>query len=328
MTTSNLRPASIPDHNRRPGRRYRLLAGLLAVACALGVAAVWWLSVAHPTGQTMEQAAFAGSLIGAHFVSDHARSLLHVVSLPAAVGLVLVVLIGALWRGSRRRALWAAGAVVAINVSTQVLKYMILWRPDHGLSQRFGGMNTLPSGHTAVAASAAVALILVARPRWRPAAAWAGALLAAAMGYSTLVCQWHRPGDVIAALLLATAWGALAIAGGAWVDDSPADGVEADDPEDAPAERLSAAAILGGLGILAGAAALALEVLNWRGVVAAGGLSTPATIQALGRTGTFIAYAAGAAGTVAVACTGMAALALLTPRAYRLDDAPPSRVAH
>ncbi|SDM68943.1 phosphatase PAP2 family protein [Actinomyces ruminicola] len=328
MTTSNLRPESIPDNNRRPGKRYQLLAGLLAVSCALGVAAVWWLSVAHPTGQTMEQAAFAGSLIGAHFVSDHARSLLHLVSLPAAVGLVLVVLIGALWRGSRRRALWAAGAVVAINVSTQVLKYMILWRPDHGLSQRFGGMNTLPSGHTAVAASAAVALILVARPRWRPAAAWAGALLAAAMGYSTLVCQWHRPGDVIAALLLATAWGALAIAGGAWADDSPADSVEVDEPEDAPAGRLSAAAILGGLGILAGAAALALEVLNWRGVVAAGGLSTPATIQALGRTGTFIAYAAGSAGTVAVACTGMAALALLTPRAHRLGDALPSRVAH
>ncbi|SDN40490.1 PAP2 superfamily protein [Actinomyces ruminicola] len=338
MTTSNLRSASIPDNNRRSGGRYRLLAGVLAVACAVGVAAVWWLSVAHPTGQLLEQAAFAGSLIGAHFVSDHARSLLHVVSLPAAIGLVLVVLIGALWRGSRRRALWAAGAVVAINVSTQVLKYMILWRPDHGLSQRFGGMNTLPSGHTAMAASAAVALILVARPRWRPAAAWAGALLAAAMGYSTLVCQWHRPGDVIAALLLATAWGALAIAGGAWADEErePAESADqvprvgggANGPEGAPAERLSAAAILGGLGILAGAAALALEVLNWRGVVAVGGVPTPATIQALGRTGTFIAYAAGSVGTVAVACTGMAALALLTPRARRLGDALPSRVAH
>ncbi|WP_136313085.1 phosphatase PAP2 family protein [Actinomyces procaprae] len=335
MTYPNHRPTDLPDTITGSGRRYRVLAGLLALACGTGVIGVWWVSVVHPTGQTMEQAAFAGSLIGARFVSDHARSLLHVVSLPAAIGLVLAVLLGALWRGSRRRALWAAGAVVAINISTQVLKYLILWRPDHGLSQRFGGMNTLPSGHTAVAASAAVALVLVTRPRWRPAAAWAGALLAAAMGYSTLVCQWHRPGDVLSALLLATAWGALAVAGGAWADEET-QGAEAPG-ETSPvgyraapvgvtsAGRLSGAAVLGGLGILSGAAALALAVLNWRGVLAVGGTPTPATIQALGRTGTFIAYAAGAVGTVAMACMGMAALALLTPRAAA-DGAP--RVAH
>ncbi|MBW3067977.1 phosphatase PAP2 family protein [Actinomyces sp. 594] len=351
MTNPNLRPESIPDGARRPGAaprqggRPRLLAGVLSLGCFAGVIGVWWLSVANPTGQAMEQAAFAGSLIGARFVSDHARSLLHIVSLPAAIGLVLVVLVGALWRGSRRRALWAAIAVVAINLSTQVLKYLVLWRPDYGLSQRFGGMNTLPSGHTAMAASAAVALILVTRPQWRSGAAGAGALLAAAMGYSTLVCQWHRPGDVIAALLLATAWGSLAVAGGAWADEEettaepartqqastllgPATGQplppqaalpQAPSPRRrmpgrALGQRTPGAAILLGLGILAGAAALVLAVLNWQGVMAAGGAPTPATIQALGRTGTFIAYAAGAVGTVAVACTGMGALALLTPR--------------
>ncbi|PHP53058.1 phosphatase PAP2 family protein [Actinomyces ruminis] len=270
--TSRNNPLTQPrDSGRRRQRRSRLLAGALAVVCVAGVVLTWWLLVVHVTGQAMEQAALDGSRIGARFVSDHARNLLHVVSLPAAIGLVLVVLAGALWRGSRRRALWAAGAVIAINVSTQVLKYVILWRPDYGLFRKFGGMNTLPSGHTAVAASAAVALILVTGPRWRGVAAWAGAALAAAMGYSTLVCQWHRPGDVIAALLLAIAWGAVAIAGGAWVDETqPADsesagrahatppppaGVEGAKVGEPPSARLSSAAVLGGLGILAGAAA-------------------------------------------------------------------------
>ncbi|WP_103063014.1 phosphatase PAP2 family protein [Actinomyces qiguomingii] len=318
MTTPSTSATISPEYRTespRPDtwRNRRALAGVLAALSAMAVFAVWWLSVMLPTGQAMEQTAFVGSRIGARFVTAHARSLLHVVSLPAAVGLVLVVLLGALWRGSRRRALWAAAAVVAINVSTQVIKYLILWRPDYGLSLRFGGLNTLPSGHTAVAASAAVALIVVAAPRWRPAAAWAGALLAAAMGYSTLACQWHRPGDVIAALLLATAWGAAAIACGAWADE-PAELGEVEPGEHGPAERVSAAAVLGGLGILAAVVALALEVLTWRGVVDGGGVVAVAAGQ-ITRTGAFIAYAAGAVGTVAVASMGMAALALLCPSA-------------
>ncbi|MDU0348888.1 phosphatase PAP2 family protein [Actinomyces sp. MRS3W] len=282
-----------------------MLAAVLAAACTGGFAATWWLLVTRPTGQLMERVALDGSRIGAHFVSDHARNLLHVVSLPAAVGLVLVVLIGALWRGSRRRALWAAGAVVAINISAQLLKYLILSRPDYGLSEKASGANTLPSGHTAVAASAAVALILVVGPRWRGPAAWAGALLTAAMGYSTLVCQWHRPADVVAAILLAVAWGAVAVACGAWGDELP---------EPSAPGRVPAAAVLGGLGILAAAAALALEVLTWRAMIAIDAGSVLGAAQAATRSVAFVAYAAGAVGTVAMSATAMAALALLTPR--------------
>ena len=67
-----------------------------------------------------------------------------------------------------------------------------------------------------MAASAAVALVLLSGRRWRPLAAWAGGLFTIAMGYSTLVCQWHRPSDVLAGIFVPVAWGALAVAGGAW----------------------------------------------------------------------------------------------------------------
>ncbi|MDO4901007.1 phosphatase PAP2 family protein [Actinomyces sp.] len=295
--------------------RTRSRADLLIGICIVGFYAVWRASVAYPTGQAMEQMAFVGSRIGARFVSAQALGLLQVVSVPAAIGLVLVVLVGALWRGSRRRALWAAGTVVAINVSTQVIKYLVLSRPDFGFSQKFGGANTLPSGHTAVAASAAVALILVSTPRWRPAAAWAGAVLAAAMGYATLVCQWHRPGDVLAALLLATCWGGVAITFGAWADE-PRRG-DADVwtriRQYQPENSFFSVVVLGGLAVFAGVNALVFEVITWRNVVDVGGVAAVAAGQ-ITRDSAFLAYAAGAFGTVGMAGMGMASLALLTPR--------------
>ncbi|WP_194948822.1 phosphatase PAP2 family protein [Actinomyces trachealis] len=281
-------PAAQPAH--------RLLAALLALLSFAGVLGTWGTLVLTRTGQLMEQAALTGSLIGARFVSRHARSLLHVITLPSLVALILLVLALALWRGSRRRALWAAGVVVATNVSTQVLKHWVLWRPDYGLSQRWDGANTLPSGHTAVAASAAVALVLVVSARWRPAAAWAGALIAATIGYSTLVCQWHRPADVVAALLLALGWGALAVAGGCWDDDSLT-----------PGSRRPAYLLLL-VGVACGLVATPLELWTLQG-----------TAETATRVDTFVAYSAGVAAIVALSCVSMALLTLLSHTSRGLD---------
>ena len=182
--------------------------------------------------------------------------------------------------------------MVATNASAQALKYWALARPDYGLSQRSDGGNTLPSGHTALAASAAVALILVAGPRWRSLSAWVGALFTAAMGYSTLVNQWHRPGDVIAAILLAAAWGCAAIACGAWRRDVD-EGLEP--------VRLTGLGSLALLGVACALVGAGLEVRTWRDAA-----------ELAGRVDTFLAYAAGSAGTLAVACLSMAAIAALT----------------
>lgn len=272
--------------------------------CFLGVFVLWAVLVVSYMGQILEQVALTGSRIGSRFVSEHARNLLSVVTMPAAITLVLVVLLAGLWRGSRLRALWAAAAVVAINASAQLLKHMVLWRPDFGLSQRVDDANTLPSGHTAVAASAAVALVLVVGPRWRSATACAGAVLAAAMGYSTLVCQWHRPADVMAALMLSIGWGAMAIACGAWTDGDagPRHRATSSRRRSRPGEGPDPLVLaLGGIGLVSGVVAFALEFATWRAVH-----------TLLGRMDYFLAYAAGAAGTVAVSFTGFALLAGLS----------------
>ena len=187
----------------------RLRGAVLSAACAGMIFCLWFVFVLSRRGQVVEAAALEGSKIGAHYVAGHARTLLSVVSMPAAGVLVAIILIIGLLRRSHRRAAWAVVAVVGANLSTQALKYWILWRPDYDITARMDNANTLPSGHTTMATSAAVALILLSGRRWRALSAWAGALFAIAMGYSTLACQWHRPSDVIAALLVPVAWGAF-----------------------------------------------------------------------------------------------------------------------
>jgi hypothetical protein len=43
-------------------------------------------------------------------------------------------------------------------------------------------------------------------PRWRPMAGFVGGTFAIASGVSTLINQWHRPADVVAAFLLVGAF--------------------------------------------------------------------------------------------------------------------------
>ena len=181
--------ASFQSQTSRSLGQLRLRGGLLALSCLAATLGLWGLFVFTHTGQTLDAMALEGSEIGSHYVSAHARRLLSVVSMPAAVVLVVTILVIGLLRRSHRRAVWAVVAVVGANLTTQILKYRILWRPDFDITERWDNANTLPSGHTTMAASAAVALILLSGRRWRPLAAWAGGLFTIAMGYSTLVCQ-------------------------------------------------------------------------------------------------------------------------------------------
>src|SRR6185503_6696111 len=100
--------------------------------------------------------------------------------------------------------------MVGANLTTQVLKNAVFVRPDLGVEASYG--NTLPSGHTTAAASVAAALLLVVPPRVRPWAAVLGAGYTTATGVSTLIGQWHRPSDVVAAVLVVLAWTAIACA--------------------------------------------------------------------------------------------------------------------
>jgi membrane-associated phospholipid phosphatase len=159
-------------------------------------------------GQVIDQLAYDGADFSWRSVTLYAQRLLD--ALPAVsgvAGLVLTLVIAAVRR--RWRALIIAfGAAGAAAATTQILKYVILDRPDFGVEGYAG--NSFPSGHTTAAAASAMAVFLVSSPRARAAVAAWGTAFSVLAGVSTLANQWHRPSDVIAALLVVAFWGCLA----------------------------------------------------------------------------------------------------------------------
>ena len=103
--------------------------------------------------------------------------------------------------------------MIGANLTTQVLKHVRL-RPTRARRATASYGNTLPSGHTTAAASVSAALLLVVPPRVRPWAAVLGAGYTTATGISTLIGQWHRPSDVVAAVLVVLAWTAIDVRAG------------------------------------------------------------------------------------------------------------------
>ncbi len=310
---------SLQSQTARSLGQLRLRGSLLALSCLGATIGLWCLFVYTHTGQVLDAMALEGSEIGSHYVSAHARALLSMVSMPAAVILVVTILIIGLLRRSHRRAVWAVVAVAGANLTTQILKYQVLWRPDFNITERWDNANTLPSGHTTMAASAAVALILLSGRRWRALSAWAGALFTIAMGYSTLVCQWHRPSDVLAGILVPVSWGALAVAGGAWrAPWSLRSGSEEEDSGEVPElttvgtipvaaagprlwSQLVGNVLLASVGVVCTLGAFGLGLWVWRH------LEGPDTRWQL-----FGAYATGAVAVVGVTCLALSALVSLT----------------
>ncbi|MDP5227515.1 MULTISPECIES: phosphatase PAP2 family protein [Arthrobacter] len=190
--------------------RWRVLAlAAGAVLCVLGVALTYLCFVWTATGQSLDasawsEAAMVLSNLRSHLVRT-ALSFLPVATLVAGVVLITVVAVaGKRWVP----AVWAVAAGVAANAATQVLKSEVFVRPDLGVASPLG--NSLPSGHTTLAASAAAAVTLAVAPRWRPFTAMVGGTLAFLSGSATVVNLWHRPADVVSALLVVGAASSLA----------------------------------------------------------------------------------------------------------------------
>jgi membrane-associated phospholipid phosphatase len=197
-----------------PWTQVRLGAHVLAGLVALFATVAGWLTyrvfVTTTRGQRVDELAFEGAEHGQGSLWLVAEPVLDVVSVSFVVLGVGAAMAVAL---VRRRGVLAAQVAVLVggaNLTTQALKHQILTRPD--LLDGWNGPNTLPSGHTTVAASVSVALLLATPRAWRPVVALLGGAYTAATGVSVLIGQWHRPSDVVAALLVVLAWGALVCA--------------------------------------------------------------------------------------------------------------------
>jgi membrane-associated phospholipid phosphatase len=111
----------------------------------------------------------------------------------------------------RNRWLLAAGALVEVagaNITTELLKKVVLSRPDFG----HGVKNSFPSGHTTVVMSLALAVLLVSPRASRWLVELAGSVCVAVIGVGTVVTTWHYPSDVIGGLLVPLVWGLAVLA--------------------------------------------------------------------------------------------------------------------
>lgn len=185
----------------------RAVAATLAVLAAGVAVTTYRYAVQSSSGQQFDDAAMHTVYAG----RDARLAILSVlgnVSIGAVV-IVMIVSVGlALARGHVRWALGAVAVIVGSNVTTQLLKHLVLDRPDFGLST----LNSLPSGHTTVVASATAATLLAAPPALRPVLVLGGATATTLTASSTIVAGWHRPSDVVAALAVCLFWAAVASA--------------------------------------------------------------------------------------------------------------------
>ncbi|MFF8345172.1 phosphatase PAP2 family protein [Cellulosimicrobium funkei] len=282
-----------------PSTGSRVVAAVVALLAVAGAWLVWRFFVDTFAGQMLERAAFDGAVTGQGELWAVAEPVLDTVSVAFVVGGLGAAMGIALLRRRWGLAVQVAFLVVGANVTTQLVKHSLL-----GREELIGGWhweNSLPSGHTTVAGSVAAALLLVVPRGARPLVAVLGGAYTAATGISTLVGQWHRPSDVVAAVLVVLAWAALVCV------FTPRSAL---DPGAGPTPGSTVTAVL----LLLGAAAAGVGAL----------LALRATPATWGTTAAqeVTAYAGGVAGVLAVTAAAFAVLLLVRQSTARPDPRP------
>jgi len=171
---------------------------------------LWRFFVTTEHGQWFDTVALTGNYIGSVRVGGIVNTVLNALSVVSVLAATAVIGFIAL---ARRRIALGVVAIVFVGgaaLTAQFLKIAIT-RPDLGVDpDRASAGNSFPSGHSTVAASVAVALVLVLPPRVRGLAAVLGAAYAATVGVATMSAGWHRPSDSVAAFVVVGAWAAAA----------------------------------------------------------------------------------------------------------------------
>ncbi|POH69866.1 MULTISPECIES: phosphatase PAP2 family protein [Cryobacterium] len=178
-----------------------------ALLCVVAFVALYSFFVRDVAGQAIDQLAFNGAEDGSTGTTVTRQLLDLIPSVMVAIGAIVSLIIATVRRAWFPLVVAVSAAMVAV-VTTQLLKNVILTRPELGVDGYVP--NSFPSGHTTVAAASALVVFLVASPHTRWLAGTIGAAFAVAAGVSTLVSLWHRPSDVIAALLVVAFWGCVA----------------------------------------------------------------------------------------------------------------------
>jgi membrane-associated phospholipid phosphatase len=180
----------------------------LALLCALGFVATFL--VAFHTGWGLHDDAVLFRHVSGNEAlpvraAGAARTLLLAIDgVFVAVAAVLIVGLALLQKQVGRAA--AAVAIVGCSVvSAEALKHGL---PHLDSLIPMGRPPTFPSGHTSIAVSLGLGLVVAAPPVLRPAAALLGAAYGAGVGLSVMLLHWHYGSDVVGSFFLCGFWAA------------------------------------------------------------------------------------------------------------------------
>ena len=180
----------------------RHVMALLFLGLSLYGAFVFFIYTA--TGQQVDEQAYTE--YANQFKSYRGPTLTALDSLPAVVGVIAVLGLVAvlIWKHRFLPSLIGVLAAAAAVTSTYLLKHYLIVKPDLGVQEALS--NSAPSGHTTFAAAAGTALFLAAPRFLRPTVALCAALATCLTGASTIINGWHRPADVVTAILVTAIW--------------------------------------------------------------------------------------------------------------------------
>jgi membrane-associated phospholipid phosphatase len=187
-------------------RRRRAALQRLSIASVAAVAIVYVVAVQTAWGQRVDATALRGrTILEPRVVHAAARlmSTIDVASLALVGGAIVLV---SLVRARPRVALGSAVVIVGSIVTTELLKHVVLPRPDLGVVDSLRMHATYPSGHTTVAMALGVAATLASPARWRSRVAAVAIVYSSAIGVAVVATANHRPSDPIGAAFVVTAW--------------------------------------------------------------------------------------------------------------------------
>ena len=214
--------------------------GALALVGVFGLAVTAYVALRTSRGISLDSAAF-NAVSSPAFVLSRLYEALNLVSFGSVVLSLLLCVTLAMVRRRLDLALAAALLIGGANLTTRILKFDVFHRIDQG-------QNSLPSGHTTVVLSIALAAVIVAPSTWRATVAIGVSATASLVGVALVLGRYHRPSDVIAATFVCVFWAAAGLLTAALVRHRP---------------PLPAAGVSAHLGALIGAAMVGGLLVSW-----------------------------------------------------------------
>lgn len=195
---------------RRHWRRWRSTAACIGVCLLCTVALAWLGDRSQQTrlGQSLDQAGM-DVVVGDEATTRGLVGILGNVSLGSIAVAVLVLVAVAVARERYAAACAAVALVAGANLTTQAMK-ALSDRADHG----YLTVGSFPSGHATVVISLVFAALLVAPGASRTTVSLVGSGAITVTAAAMLVASWHRPADIVGALLVSLTWGTAVLA--AW----------------------------------------------------------------------------------------------------------------